>query len=148
MSAGTSEELKSILYVEDNAAEGEITTRLYQTVRSKFHGEVQFSVVPTWDLATEFVKCSRPGVVIADLSLAPLQTGEMTIELIRQVAMEWPPILVLTGNDYDLDLRRKCILAGAQDFMIKADARHGCMELLAERAYHCFLRGLYAAQRT
>ena len=130
---------ESILYIEDNAGEAEVVTSLYQTVRKKFHGEVSFKTAPSWIEGEKIVERDRPNVVILDLTLPP-ETAEMTIERIRQIAKEWPPILVLTGNNYDLTLRSKSILAGADDFMIKDDARHGCCELLCERVYHCHLR--------
>lgn len=138
--------MDSILYIEDNPGEAEIVSRLYQSVRKKFHEETEFRIAPTWQKGEEQVMLNRPSVVIADLNFPPEQTAQMTIEKIRMLAPTWPPILVLTGNNYDLKLRRDCILAGASDFMIKPDARHGCMELLCERVYHCFLRREYESR--
>lgn len=129
----------SILYIEDSPEEAEIIQRLYLTVRKKFHGEVTFKTSDTWEKGAAYVAENHPNVVILDLVLPP-DTADVTLERIRQVSMEWPPILVLTGNRYDLTLRPKSIEAGADDFMVKDDARHGCCELLCERVYHCFLR--------
>lgn len=139
-------EFGKLLYVEDDPLESEVITRLYQTVRAKFHGAVEFKTVQTWEAAVQDVQDARPDVIIADLTLPP-DNSETTLKAIKSIAYKWPPILVLTGNGYDLTLRRRAILAGADDFMLKTDARHGCIELLVERVYHCFLRRLYADTR-
>lgn len=132
--------MKSVAYLEDNALQGEVTARLYQSVRKKFHGEVQFIVVSTWDEAAELVERDAPDVMVVDLVLGADHAADVTVEKIKRVWRKWPPILVLTGMGFDLELRRKCIEAGADDFMVKDDARHGCMETLVERVYHCHLR--------
>lgn len=135
--------MNSILYIEDDPNEAEIVSRLYQSVRKKFHGEVEFRIADTWAKGEAEIESNPPSVVIADLAFPPDQTPEQTIEKIRLVAKMWPPIVVLTGNTFNLELRKDCIIAGASDFMIKGDARHGCMELLCERVYHAFLRREY-----
>lgn len=134
--------MKLIAYIEDDPLEGEVIQRLYQTVRTKFHDEVDFEVIGSWEKGVEFVHKSRPDVVILDLVLPPTVDTEKALENIAAVHKSWPPIVVLTGNTYDLTLRRKCILAGADDFMVKPDARHGGCELLCERVYTSYLRRL------
>jgi len=138
--------MRKILYLEDDPLEAEVITRLYQTVRIKFHGAVEFKTVQTWEAAVKDVYEDRPDVIIADLTLPP-NNSEATLKSLKSMAKTWPPILVLTGNKYDLDLRRKAFMAGASDFMLKDDARHGGCELLVERVYGCYLRDLYATQR-
>lgn len=140
-------EFAKLLYIEDDPLEAEVITRLYQTVRVKFHGAVEFKTVKTWEAAVQDVQDAPPDVIIADLTLPP-DDSETMLKRIKSMADKWPPILVLTGNSYDLTLRRKAILAGAQDFMVKTDARHGLMEALVERVYHCYLRRLYATTGT
>lgn len=140
-------EFGKILYLEDDPLESEVITRLYQTVRVKFHGAVEFKTVRSWEAAVQDVQDARPDVIIADLTLPP-DNSDSILKAIKSIADKWPPILVLTGNKYDLTLRRKSILAGADDFMLKDDARHGGCELLVERVFHCYLRGLRNVARS
>jgi len=134
--------MKSLLYIEDDPMEAEVIQRLYQTVRVKFHDEVDFRVAKSWEDGLASVESGQPDVVILDLVLPPTVDTERAIQNIERVWKLWPPILVLTGNTYDLTLRRRCILAGADDFMVKPDARHGGCELLCERVYSAYLRRL------
>lgn len=137
----TEEKMDSILYVEDQAQYGEIIRRLHGTVSKKFYDQVEFHVVETWNDMLESIDKKRPSVILLDLGLGQ---GWTETESIIALGASWeklPPVMVLTGNKYDLTLRRKCILAGASDFMIKDDANHH-PELLCERLYHCFLRRL------
>ncbi len=134
--------IRKILYLEDDVLEADVVARLYQTVRHKFHGEVEFKTVRSWEQAVADVHRDSPDVIIADLTLPP-ENSESTLKSIKSMADKWPPILVLTGNKYDLELRRKSFEAGADDFMLKDDARHGGCERLVERVYNCYLRRLH-----
>ncbi len=132
--------MTSICYAEDEKLYGEAIKRLHEMVAKKFHGEVTFEVVKGWRDLAIYVTERPPSVILLDLSLGDSREAD-TIESMRSVWQKWPPIMVLTGNDYDLDLRRKCLLAGADDFMQKTEANRN-PELLGERLYHCFLRNL------
>lgn len=138
--------MKSVLYIEDEREYGAIVEQLHNMVRKKFYDAVSFQVVPTWVDGASIVEKEPPSVVLVDLSLRPAQSQEDTIFLIERVSRKWPPIFVLTGNKFDLELRKKCILAGADDFMVKDDANRN-PELLVERLYHCFLRRIRDEQR-
>lgn len=133
-------DFESILYIEDDPLEGEVTQRLHQTISKKFYDEVKFDVVRSWVEGVDYVEKNKPDVVVLDLSLYPDSNTEKTIEEFSKRRKSWPPILVLTGNTADPSLRKRCILAGACDFMLKGDARHGGFEQLCERIYNCFLR--------
>ncbi len=145
LSTVSSAQIKSILYVEDEKQYGEAITQLHNCVHKRFYGKAEFKVVPSWSEAITEVANNRPSVVLLDLGLLPDTTQEETLELFRIQAAEWPPVMVLTGNIFDLDLRRVCILYGADDFMIKTEANRD-PEQLCERIYNCFLRGLRHAR--
>lgn len=133
-------DFESVLYIEDDPIEGEVTRRLHDTISKKFYNEVRFDIATTWNDGVDYVERHKPDVVILDLALYPEQNTEKTVEEVKRHWKEWPPILVLTGNTADPSLRKRCILAGASDFMLKGDARHGGFEQLCERIYNCYLR--------
>lgn len=138
--------MRSILYLEDQAQYGEVIRQLHAMVRKKFHDEVDFCVVDNWHEAAKIVEVNPPSVVLFDLSLKDGWGEDQSIQAIRSTWKTWPPIMVLTGNDYDLGLRRKCITAGADSFMLKTEANRS-PELLCERIYNCYLRRLRDATR-
>lgn len=78
-------------------------------------------------------------VVIADLTLPPMNKEETLKEI--ESTSNLPPVIILTGNETDPDLRRKCFLAGCDDFMLKSAVNHH-PESLCERVYHSYLRRL------
>lgn len=126
----TDEPISSILYVEDEAQYGEIITRLHDAVRIKFYDAVRFDVVPSWAAAVQRVAQARPSVVLLDLALPPDMKVDDTLKAVAGVWRDWPPIVALTGNA-DPKLRRKCILAGCDSFMLKTVNVNA--ELLCER---------------
>lgn len=131
--------MKSICYCEDEKQYGEVITQLHNCVAKTFYGEVAFDVVPSWMALVQRVKDNRPSVILLDLALPPDSPTAITLESLEMVWREWPPVMALTGNKFDLDLRKKCFAAGCDDFMLKEEAnRHP--EMLCERLYHCFLR--------
>lgn len=135
--------ISKILYVEDDILESEVIERLFHMVQKKFHGEVEFKSVNSWNSGVETVYAFQPDVVLLDLALSAIGTipsdTATTLQELSKHADKWPPVIVLTGNKYDLELRRKCIMAGASDFMLK-DQAHRDPELLCERIYHAYLR--------
>lgn len=135
--------LRRIVYIEDDKNEAEVISRLYRTVQKKFHGETDFVSANSWGDGAALVDSIKPDVVIVDLALLPDSDTEHTLASLAKVATLWPPILVLTGNKYDLTLRRRCLELGIDDFMLKDDAHHGGCEMLVERVYHCYLRRQY-----
>lgn len=133
--------MNRILYIEDDKSESEIIRRLYEMVRKKFHGEVQFETAESWPTGLVKIEDTRPDVVLLDLSLPPGFTTTDTLNAFAKNVDTMPPTMILTGNKFDLDLRRKCLLMGAEDFVLK-DQAHRDPELLCERIYHCYLRRL------
>lgn len=133
--------MRSILYAEDEHQYGEIIRQLHQCVRSKFYDAVAFNVVPTWPELVASVAQAPPSVILLDLNLQPSMSESEVLQALPACASGWPPVMILTGNKYNLDLRRACILAGADDFMLKDEANRN-PELLCERLYHCYLRRL------
>lgn len=133
--------MKRIVYAEDENLYAEVIKQLHNCVRKKFYDEVEFVTVPTWHALSESVKFERPSVILLDLSLVPDSPETVTLDSLRLVWKDWPPVMVLTGNKFNLDLRRTCILAGADDFMVKDEANHN-PEYLCERLYNCHLRRL------
>lgn len=134
-----SDSMKRLLYIEDDKSEAEIIRRLYEMVTKKFHGEVSFEVAPTLPMGVEMIERFAPDVALLDLSLPPGSDTNSTLSVFAENAFRWPPTIILTGNKFDLELRRRCILLGAEDFMFK-DTAHRDPELLCERIYHAHLR--------
>lgn len=139
-------EFDSILYIEDDPGEAYITERLYRDIQTTFHKEVKFHTTDTWEKGVAYVESLKPDVVILDLALPP-NNCDTTLEKFGLVSKDWPPTIVVTGNIADKTLRRRSIEAGADDFMVKPDARHGGFGQLVERVYHCYLRKVRDAKR-
>ncbi len=137
--------MKSVLYIEDEANYAEVVKRLHEMVGEKFHGQVEFRVMPSWETGANSVLHNPPSVVLLDLSLPPGTDTNETLASFAQVADQWPPTMILTGNKYDLELRRRCFLLGADDFFLKEEANRN-PEQLCERIYHCYLRRLFQTQ--
>lgn len=94
----------------------------------------------------EAVANDRPSVILLDVNLGPDEVGKQwdemtTLSELSKCADYLPPVMILTGNKFNLDLRRTCFIAGCSDFMLKDEANRN-PELLCERLYHCFLRAL------
>lgn len=134
--------MNSILYCEDEPQYGEVIKRLHSTVEKRFHGEVKFSVVGTWEDLVFQVSTHPPSVILLDLGLSETVGPEDTLHLLKERVEGWPPVMVLTGNKFQLDLRSKAFAAGAEDFLIKDEANRN-PEMLCERLYHCYLRRLH-----
>lgn len=134
--------MESIVYCEDESLYGEAIKALHSMVRKKFHAEVEFSVVPSWNALLERVATDPPSVILLDLNLPPMSEEETLSAMHETIDDKFPPVVVLTGNKFNLELRRRCMLLGADDFMIKDDANRN-PELLCERIYHAYLRRLY-----
>lgn len=131
--------VKRLLYIEDDKNEAEIVRRLYEMVQMKFHGGVEFIVRESLHDGIDAVEMVMPDVVLLDLALPPNSDTENTLSELASHAKTWPPTIILTNNKYDLTLRRRCFLIGAEDFMFK-DQAHRDPELLCERIYHAHLR--------
>lgn len=133
-------ELQRILLIEDIALEAELYTRLYQMTRKAFHGEVVIEAANTLTAGEESILNSRPDIIVLDLNLPDSgQNMELSLKFLRERAPVYPPIVVLTGMPDTRELRRLCILAGAEDFMAKT-AVHRAPEILVERIYVAHLR--------
>lgn len=127
----------AILFVDDDAMQRELTTRLYQMCAKVFHGEVQFLTASSWEAAMNMIRTQKIDILIADLTLPPM-SKEDTLAAIKSTP-DLPPVIALTGNDSDLELRRVSFEHGCDDFLLKTDVNHR-PEVLCERAYHSFLR--------
>lgn len=129
--------MKRITYIEDMALEAEVIQRLCQMCGDCFHGEVEFEVFGSLGSALADMDIDRTDVVLLDMTL-PDSTQEETIQHVEEKAAVWPPIIMLTGA-IDPDLRRRCILSGADDFLFKKEA-HRNPTALCERIYNAALR--------
>lgn len=136
--------MRSVLYIEDQALEGEVIGRLFQQVfRRVFKGEVEFTVVPRLDSARISIPKLKPSAILMDLGLPDSLTKNTSTEVLRELVPISPPIIVLTGNPIDTEnLRKTCFANGCEDFMLKQDA-HRHPEELSERVYCAYLRRLY-----
>jgi len=107
----------SALMVEDNRGDARLVEealRDYRGARFRVHWVRRLST------AIEYLAEQNPSVVLLDLSL-PDSDGLDTVLRIRESAPHCP-IVVLTGTD-DPEWGLKAIQAGAQDFLLKSQAR-------------------------
>ncbi len=130
-------DVRRIVFIEDEQTCGEVIRRLYEMCQKSFHGEVDFEVAGTWAEGLQAVTTHPPDVVLLDLNL-PDSKQPQTEQHIAEKCDSWPPIIVLTGAE-DKELRRRCILLGADDFMEKKTANRDPMQL-CERIYSAHLR--------
>jgi DNA-binding response OmpR family regulator len=129
--------LKTILFIEDEAGQRELTTRLYQMCRACFHGEVEFLTADSWEAGMKLITSVPVDVVILDLVLPPFDWKDTLKSMSKTTGL--PPVVILTGHSGMDGLREKCFEAGAEDFMVKTEVnRHP--EMLCERVYHAALR--------
>ncbi len=133
--------MKTILFIEDDPGQRMVTERLYQMCQKCFHGEVAFLTANDWYAGLKIIQAGHIDAVILDLTLPPMSMDETLAELRKH--SDLPPVVVFTGHtgsdDFVAELRRNCILSGADDFLLKTDvSRHP--EILCERVYVAFLR--------
>lgn len=133
--------MKEVIAIEDEIGQAELTERFYHMFAKCFHAEVILTTVGTWKAGLEII-CSRPiDVVLLDLILRsddPPLDREETLSLISKTP-DLPPVVILTGVEDDPFLADKCILAGADDVLIKRDVNHR-PEILCRAVYYAFMR--------
>ena len=104
-----------LLLVEDSRADAQAVE---VCLRSEGLERYDITLVTTLGAAEELMAFGETDVVLLDLTL-PDSAGSDTLVRLRAVADD-VPIVVLTGLDDD-DLAMRCIAAGAQDYLCKAE---------------------------
>lgn len=133
--------MNTLLFIEDEANQRELTTRLYQMCGKVFHGEVEFLTSATWREGLEIIRARHVDVLLLDLVLAndtPPLSWQDTLEAVRTTP-DLPPVVILSGMKIEPFIRDKCILSGADSFMDKQEANHR-PETLCEKCYDAYLR--------
>lgn len=139
--------MKRILLVEDQEIAVGLFKRLLVDASRNRMDEVDVVHCDTVAEIPARLSDGPTDVIVLDLTLKPSSddpasgSPEMTLEAIARHHTEWPPIVVLTGNP-DIRMRERCILAGADDYVLKTVAM--APMVLAERCFNAYLR----AQRT
>jgi two-component system, OmpR family, response regulator len=129
--------MKSLLFIEDNELQRELTTRLYQMCAKCFHGDVTFLTAHSWESGMKLVEEVHPDVILLDLVMPPFGRYE-TLQKVKETP-GLPPVMVLTNVEEDNAFREEAFGYGIDDYMTKGDANHHPEEL-CERAFHCYLR--------
>lgn len=128
--------------LEDVAGEAEVCQRLYQSCRACFHDEVKIDTFSTWETGWLAIRSDPPSIVLLDLTLPDSDKQESIARIADIVALNIP-VVVLTGEseEHAKEIRRKCILLGARDFILKSEIRRS-PPILCERTYIAFLNWL------
>jgi DNA-binding response OmpR family regulator len=132
--------MNAILFIEDEAMQRELTTRLYQMCAKCFHGEVEFLTADGWDSGMRVIKDRQIDVLLLDLVMPPFGRYDTLKKVLSTPTL--PPVLVLTNVDDTNDFREEAFSYGISDYMTKKAANHHPEEL-CERAFHCYLRRKY-----
>lgn len=134
--------MKTVIHVEDMQGEREVIELLYQQCHARFHGDVDFVGLASWAECLDYLEHHAVDVIVLDLILPPFDADQTLgqMQAAQKADPGFPPVVILTGNQLP-ETRRKAILAGADDFIVKQDL-HGHAERLCERVYLSFLRRL------
>lgn len=136
--------MKRLLIVEDDSIMRGGLYDVIATCQDVFHKEIEIATTGTWEGALALIESFQPDAVLLDLTFAPSdkspgQDKLETIEKLRLLSLEWPPVVILTGAKED-EIRRMCFEAGASDFILKTHRVMKYPESIAERVYNAFLR--------
>lgn len=113
---------RSVLLVEDDR---ELTNAFRLMLESR---GLEVETASTAAGAEERLRNAAPSSVVADLGL-PDASGPEVVHRLRRAAPD-ARVLVLTGTD-DEDTRRRCLEAGADDFLVKPVSGGDLAEYLA-----------------
>lgn len=105
-----------LLFLEDEPNFSYIVTRLRDEVPSMFCGELELIVLRELGMGKHVLATNHVALIIADLGLPDSSQAE-TINWIAETHSKWP-IYAITGDER-LEVRDKCILAGAVGFALK-----------------------------
>lgn len=138
---------KRVAYVDDMDGEREMMRMLYKQCEKRFHDDVEFVGLASWEEAIEYFKANKVDVLLLDLTLPPFSADQTLKKMCEEITShpEFPPVVVLTGS-VEKENRPKAIWAGADDYILKTDL-HGHAERLCERVYLAHLRRVAHAKR-
>lgn len=135
--------MKRLLLIDDEAGIRETWARLHAIMEPTFRGQCAMDTASDLAEGIQKVEQNHYDAIILDLHLPPIPS-EGVVKFIESSHPKLPPIIVLTG-DHNVQVRRQCILAGAQDFWLKSDAMQ-FPNLFFKAVYNVYLRAkAYAA---
>ena len=127
----------SVLLIEDNPADVEITLEAFRRSRSGNHVSVCRDGEEALDFLFQrnrFAKgglAPRPDLVLLDLNLPRKSGVEILVQVKAAPALKDIPIVVLTTSDRDDDVRRS-YQCGANSYLTKPVQFDECVKLVAD----------------
>lgn len=137
--------MRKILLVDDEEGIRIVWKKFHDVVDPVFRGQCDMDVANDLEQCLARMQGAEYDAIILDLSLKP-RTSDEVISFIFENSAEFPPIIILTGDD-DIFTRRRCMMAGAADFWLKSDANER-PDLLFKSLYNQYLRRHYARTDT
>lgn len=107
---------KRLIFLEDQPEFSDIVVSLRKEVSTLFCGDNELIVLRELGMAKHVLDTNHILLVIADLTLPDSRQPD-TINWIAEVHRKWP-IFAITGDER-MEVRDKCLLAGAAGFAIK-----------------------------
>lgn len=106
-----------VLLAEDDPTFAGVVKQFYEEVPKAFKGEADLIVVQELAMMQRVLSTNGVSMIVLDLTL-PDSLQAQTIEWIAGHAGKVPPIMVITGDER-IEVRDKCLLAGAKGFALK-----------------------------
>lgn len=136
--------MRKILLVDDEDGIRTLWTRLHDTMDETFRGQCEMETAADLERAKYKLAHSTYDAVILDLSMPP-EGRDGIISWLYSAAPALPPVVVLTGSD-DIFVRRRCMMAGAANFITKNDAV-AFPNLFFKMLYNEYLRRIYETEK-
>lgn len=106
-----------IVIAEDEPNFASIVKQFYEDVPKLFKEDTDLIVVQTLAMMERVISTNHISLIVLDLAL-PDSPQSRTIEWIASFANSTPAIMVMTGDER-IEVRDKCLLAGAAGFALK-----------------------------
>lgn len=103
--------------VEDDPIFSQVLKRFYEDVPKLFRDDVDLVVLQTRSMMEHLLSINSVVLIVLDLAL-PDSTQAQTVEWISSVSKTAPPIIAISGDER-IEIRDKCLLAGAKAFALK-----------------------------
>lgn len=133
--------LQKVLLIEDLKETRELFIRLLGGARAAYLDDVTILAATSWDEASRMIEHNEIDVVLLDLSLPP-DTAMVVSTRFAAVRRVWPPTIIITLNP-DIEMRKRCLGFGAQDYMDKELAARCDPVILWERIFNVWTRNRY-----
>jgi two-component system response regulator len=126
---GTESQNTSIMLVEDNPDDIELTTRalkqsgLKGNIRLARDGQEALSILKGQS------NSELPGLILLDISLPRFSGIDLLEKLKRDSRFDQIPVVMLTGSTMDRDIQRSCDL-GARTYLVKPVSGEALLDVL------------------